>query len=109
MLDTYPKLKKNDVVQVVAGAHKGKTGKVLRLIKDKNRVVVEKVNIVKRHQKAKAAGQTSEIIEKEAPLHVSNVLLYCDKCGKGVRFKVKRDKKGAARVCAKCEGNLEKA
>ena len=109
MLSQYPKLKKNDVVQIVSGANKGKTGKVLRLIKDKNRIVVEKINIVKRHQKARAAGQTSEIIEKEAPLHVSNVLLYCDKCGKGVRFKTKRDKKGAARVCAKCESNLEKS
>ena len=67
-------VKKQDEVIVIAGAHRGKSGKVLKVIKKKNRVVIEGVNLVKRHTKA-AQNQQGGIIEKEAPIHVSNVKL----------------------------------
>ncbi len=101
------RIKKGDLVQVISGSHKGKTGKVLRLIQDKDRVVIEKVNMVKRHLKAKAAGQKSEIVEKEAPMHISKVLLYSDKAGKGVRTRVKHTDKKSVRVCVKTGTTLD--
>mgnify|MGYP001372588007 FL=1 len=76
-------VKKNDVVQVMTGKDKGKTGKVLRIITKQNKVVVEKINMIKKHKKGdgKSAGG---ILEKEAPIAISNVLLYNEKLGRGV-------------------------
>ena len=65
-------VKKNDHVMVISGAHRGKTGRVLRVIPEKNRVVVEGINMVKRHTKPRT-NQQGGIVEKEAPIHVSNV------------------------------------
>ena len=73
-------LRKNDTVVVIAGREKGKTGKVLRLIPDKGRVLVEKINLVKRHSRPSALHKQGGIIEKEAPIAVSNVLIRCPKC-----------------------------
>ncbi len=95
-------IRKKDVVQVMVGKEKGKTGKVLRLIPAKARVVVEKLNIVKRHSKAQGT-KPGGIVEKESSLAISNVLLYCDKCGKGVRSGVKASDKGPKRFCKKCK------
>jgi large subunit ribosomal protein L24 len=83
------KIRKGDVVMVIAGDDKGKTGRVLAVDADKQRVVVEKVNFVKRHTKARKQGVQSGIIEKEAPLHLSNVLIYDAKSGRGTRVGVR--------------------
>ena len=83
------KIRKGDTVQVIAGDDKGKTGRVLSVDDVKHRVVVEKVNLVKRHTKARRQGMKSGIIEKEAPLHMSNVLLYDPKVERGVRVSVR--------------------
>ena len=83
------KIRKGDTVIVIAGDDKGKTGRVLSVDEEKNRVVVEKVNMVKRHTKARRQGMQSGIIEKEAPLHISNVLLYDAKAGRGTRVGVR--------------------
>jgi large subunit ribosomal protein L24 len=83
------KIRKGDTVQVIAGDDKGKTGRVLSVDEDKNRVVVEKVNFIKRHQKQKRQGVQSGIIEREAPIHLSNVMLYDDKVGRGTRVGVR--------------------
>ena len=80
------KIRKGDTVQVIAGDDKGKTGRVLSVDEVKQRVVVEKINMVKRHTKARRQGMKSGIIEKEAPLHVSNVLLWDPKSERGVRI-----------------------
>lgn len=73
------KIKKNDMVIVISGADKGKTGKVLQVIPERTRVIVEGVNFVKRHTKARGQGEQGGILEKEASLHISNVqLLYND-------------------------------
>lgn len=79
------KIKKGDTVAIIAGKDLGKTGKVLRLVEDGARVVIEKVNIVKRHTKAKRQNQPAGIIEKEAPIAISNVALVSPTTGKPVR------------------------
>lgn len=115
-------LRKNDQVQVMAGREKGKTGKVLKVSAKTGRVTIEKVNMVKRHLKASQQNPQGGIVEKELPLHYSNVLLMCPKCNRGVRHGVqvttaaagKKGEKSSAkqvkiRVCKKCGGSLETA
>ena len=80
------KIRKGDRVQVIAGDDKGKIGRVLSVDETKNRIIVEHVNFVKRHTKARKQGGQSGIIEREAPMHVSNVMLYDDKAGRGTRI-----------------------
>ena len=101
------RLKKGDTVKVIAGKEKGKTGKILSTIPDRERVVVEKINLIKRHKRPDAKGKGG-IVEKEGPIHVSNVMYLCYKCGSGVRigYKILDDGK-KARVCAKCHETLD--
>jgi large subunit ribosomal protein L24 len=101
------RLKKGDAVKVIAGKEKGKTGKILSTIADKQRVIVEKVNLLKRHKKQDAKGKGG-IVEKEGAIHVSNVMYLCSKCGTGVRigYKIMDDGK-KARVCKKCHETLD--
>jgi len=109
-------LKKNDQVEVIAGRDKGKTGKILKVDAKTGRVTVEKVNLVKRHKKATQTS-ASGIIEKELPLHCSNVALFCPKCNRGVRhghkFVNKPGKKDGSklkiRVCKRCDESLDLA
>jgi len=79
------RIRKGDVVQVIAGDDKGKTGRVLAVDQEKQRVIVEKINFVKRHTKARRQGQQGGILEKEAPIHLSNVQVYDEKAGRGTR------------------------
>jgi len=97
-------LKKNDLVEVLSGREAGKTGKILKVIRDKNQVVVEKVNIIKRHSRPSPTTGQGGIIEREAPLHVSKVMLICPKCAKAGRFRLTTtaDRK-KSRVCRKCK------
>ena len=83
------KIRKGDTVQVIAGDDKGKTGRVLAVDEVKQRVVVEKINMVKRHTKARRQGAQSGIIEKEAPVHLSNVLLFDPKSDRGTRVGIR--------------------
>ncbi len=101
-------VKKKDLVQVMSGKEKGKTGKVLRIMHKRGRVVIEKLNMVKRH--TKPTGQKpGGIIEQEGALSASVVLLYCDKCSRGVRTAKKTLESGKkVRVCAKCKNQLDK-
>jgi large subunit ribosomal protein L24 len=100
-------IKKNDTVRVIAGREKGKSGKVLNITKEKNRVLIEKVNLMKKHQKPDATGKGG-IVEKEAPLHVSNVMLVCSKCNTGVKVGYKVLENGKkVRVCKKCQELLD--
>ena len=95
---------KNDTVKVLSGNHKGKTGKVIMVLPDKDRVIVEKIQLVKRHTKPRSQTQPGGIIEKEASIHISNVMLVCPKCGKPARTSIKTMQGGRkARVCGKCE------
>ena len=83
-------IRKGDMVQVVTGDDKGKVGKVIRVFPKRNRVLVEKINFVKRHTKARRQGQQGGILEKEASVHLSNVLLYDPKSDRGVRVRIER-------------------
>ncbi|HXM88610.1 MAG TPA: 50S ribosomal protein L24 [Candidatus Acidoferrales bacterium] len=97
------KIKKNDTVMVVAGRDRGKTGKVMRVLPDRGRVVIERLNIVKRHSKPRGAQSPGGIVEKEAPLDISNVMIFCDRCNAPVRVGVKTADDGTRnRVCRKC-------
>ncbi len=101
---------KGDTVVVMAGKEKGKRGKILRVMTDKERVVVERVNIVKRHTKPTQANPGGGILEKEGTLAMSNVALWCGKCGKGRRAKADiRDGQKKRRLCVKCGSPLESA
>ncbi len=96
-------IKRNDIVIVVAGKDKGKTGKVLRVNPDTKRVVVEHINIVKKHRKPRSQTEPGGILNIESPINLSNVMLYCSKCQKGIRIVVKTTKEGnKVRYCKKC-------
>ncbi len=98
---------KGDTVMVVAGKEKTKTGKILQVLPKKDAVIVEGLNLVKRHVKARG-NEAGGITQKEAALHVSNVQLYCTKCVKPVRTRVKLLENGEKqRVCVKCGSSLE--
>lgn len=83
------KIRKGDMVQVIAGDDKGKVGKVLAVDEVKMRVIVEKINFVKRHTKPRRAGVQGGILEREAPIHVSNVMLYDPKAERGGRVGIR--------------------
>ena len=96
-------LKKDDIVQVIAGKEKGKKGKVLAFFPETEKLTVEKLNMLKRHMKGDGKSRQSGIVDKEGAIHLSNVLVVCDKCGKGVRIKRKKLEDGKrVRVCRKC-------
>jgi large subunit ribosomal protein L24 len=97
------KIAKNDVVVVIAGDDKGKSGKVLKVFPGESRIIVEKVNFVKRHTRPTRSRIQGGILEKEAPIHVSDVMLLCPKCDAGVRVGHKELSDGSrVRVCRKC-------
>ena len=95
--------RKNDQVVVIAGDDRGKSGKILKVLRDKDRVIVEKVNFIKRHTKARGAGQQGGILEREAPIHVSNIMHLCPKCQMGVRITLKAGADDRReRYCGRC-------
>lgn len=97
------KIKKGDLVQVIAGRELGKKGKVLSVFPKEGKVIVEKTNLVKKHSKHRGPEQPGGILEKEAAIHISNVMVLCLKCDKAVRVKRKRFEDGkSARICVKC-------
>lgn len=96
-------IKKNDSVIVLSGKEKGKRGRVLSVSPSKESLIIEKINIIKRHMKPSRKYTQGGIIEKEAPLHLSNVMLICPKCAKPTRIgntSLQGGKK--VRVCKKC-------
>lgn len=102
-------VRKNDTVVVLAGREKGKRGKVLFVLPAKGRVVVEHVNMIKRHQRPTQKLRQGGIIEREGPLHVSNVMLVCGKCDRPTRPRVQVLGDGRrARVCRRCGEIVDK-
>ena len=96
------KILKNDNVLVLRGKDKGKRGRVRRVYPEKGLVVVDSVNMIKRHSKARAAVRQAGIIELEAPVHVSNVKLICNKCNQPTRATFRRLEAKKVRVCPSC-------
>ena len=104
----HPKIRKNDKVIVVAGKEKGKIGTVLKVDSEKRRIIVEKVNMIKRHARPSAKAPQGGIIEKEAPLHISNVMIVCGKCADPTRIGKRALEDGSkVRVCKKCRESLD--
>ncbi len=96
-------IKKNDMVMVVAGRERGKTGKVLRVLPDSGKATVERLNLVKRHSKPRGAASPGGIVEKEAAIDISNLMFFCEHCNAPVRvgFKIAADR-SKTRVCRRC-------
>ena len=103
-------IRRNDTVVVTTGKDRGKRGRVLRVLASENRVVVEGVNMIKRHTKPNPQRQIKGgVIEREAPLHASNVQLVCPECGKMTRIGSRALNDGRkVRICRKCEGVVDK-
>ena len=103
-------IRKNDNVVVTTGKDRGKRGRVLRVVPEKNRVVVEGVNMIKRHTKANPQRQVKGgVVEREAPVHASNVQMVCPECGKPTRLGKKLLEDGRkVRICRKCNEVVDK-
>ena len=103
-------IRKNDVVIVRQGKDKGTVGKVLKVDAEKGRAIVEKVAFVKEFIRPdRSKNVQGGIMEKESPVPMARLMLYCEECGQGVRARTKRHEGGAkTRVCPICEGSLEK-
>ena len=101
-------LKKDDQVEVLTGKDKGRVGKILRVLKDKDKVVVERINMIKRHTKPTEMNQQGQIVDKEAPVHVSNIQLICPECTKTGRIGKKILEDGTkVRFCKSCGESIE--
>lgn len=108
-------IRKNDNVRVIAGKDRGKTGKVLTVIPDKNRLLIEGVNIIKKHVRANPNMRQAGIIQKPGAMSIANVMLVCTKCGKPTRvghevLQVQEGdttKKQKVRVCKKCKQQID--
>ena len=98
-----------DTVAVIAGKERGKRGKVLRVLVGAGRVLVEKVNVIKKHQRPTQKLRQGGIIEREGALHLSNVLLVCGRCDRPVRIGIKELADGRkVRVCKRCGEPIDK-
>jgi large subunit ribosomal protein L24 len=98
------KIRKNDNVLIIAGKDKGKKGKVRQVIPKKGKLIVESINLIKRHSRTKGQARQGGIIEMESPMDISNVMLMCSKCSKPVRvgFKTLGDD-NKVRICMSCQ------
>ncbi|MEA1959154.1 MAG: 50S ribosomal protein L24 [Chloroflexota bacterium] len=97
------KLKKEDTVIIVAGKDKGKKGKIREVLSKDDTVIVEGINIMKRHMKPRGQARQAGIIDREGPIHISNVMIVCPKCNKPVRVKSRALEDGKrARACCQC-------
>ncbi len=102
------KIKKNDKVIVITGKEKGKIGQVLKVDSDKGRIVIEKVNIVKRHSKPSMKTGQGGIVEKEASIDISNAKIICNKCAEPTRIGTKTLQDGSkVRFCRKCNESMD--
>ncbi len=106
------KIRKGDTVEIISGRSedKGKRGEVIRVLPEENRVVVQGVNVRTKHQRqVQSQGRTINPgrVKFEAPMHLSNVMLVCPKCGKPTRVSIQRDGTTARRVCKHCQASID--
>ncbi|NQU95047.1 MAG: 50S ribosomal protein L24 [Candidatus Omnitrophica bacterium] len=98
-----PRIKKNDIVVVLAGKDKGKNGKILAVLPAKNRALVEGINFVKKHQKRTREQEKGGVIQRESPIHLSNLALFCKGCNRPTKVGFNTLKDGTkSRFCKKC-------
>jgi large subunit ribosomal protein L24 len=97
-------IRKDDKVKIISGKDRGKIGKVLKVIQKDNRILVENINMTKRHQKPRGRNRQGGIVERETPIHLSKVMLMCNKCMTPIRIKMQYLEDGKkVRVCGKCK------
>lgn len=100
------KIKRGDTVLVICGKYRGKTGKVLRAFPKERKLLVEGVNIKKKHLRARRSGEKGEIVQVPGPIDISNVKLICPKCQKATRVGYVVTEKGKYRICKKCKKRI---
>lgn len=100
------KIKKNDNIIMLSGKDRGKTGKVFSVLPKEGRVIVEGLNLVKRHVRARKQGQKGQIISKERAVPASSVALICKSCGKPTRIGYKLESQSKVRICKKCKSEV---
>lgn len=100
------KIRKDDTIKIIAGKDKGKNGKVLKVFPDKMKVLVEGLNLFKKHVKPKSQNQKGEIISISRPLDVSKVMLICPSCQKAVRVGYRIENSQKTRICKKCQNKI---
>lgn len=102
------RLKKDDKVKVLTGKDSGKIGKVLKIVKKTNRVIVENINVVKVHQRPSQANPQGGIVDKNMPIHISNLMIMCNSCVKPTRIGMKQLEDGKrVRICKKCSQQID--
>lgn len=102
------RIKKDDKVKIIAGKDRGKIGKVLRVLRKKNRAVVENINVAKIHQKPTNANPQGGIVDTAMPVEISNLMLICNSCMKPVRIGIKQLEDGKrVRFCRKCNEQID--
>lgn len=95
-------IKKNDLVEINTGEEKERRGRVLEVIPEKNQAIIEGINLVKKHQRARSQAKPSGIVTVPAPIHISNLVLICSKCGKKTRLKREKIENRRVRICKAC-------
>ena len=100
-------IKKNDTVVAIAGASAGKTGKVLHVFPVRGRAIVEGLNVVKKHVRKSQDNPQGAIAEKETSMNISNIMLYCPDCRKGVRSTLAKEAGNSVRKCKKCSHSFD--
>lgn len=102
------RIKRNDTVLVIAGRERGRQGTVRQILTDRGRVIIQGINIIKRHQKPRSIQQPGSIVEREAPIHISNVMLLCKSCNRPVRVGFRTRPDGVkVRVCKRCGQDID--
>jgi large subunit ribosomal protein L24 len=96
------KVKKGDTILIITGKDKGRTGKILKSLVKESKILVEGMNLKKKHRRPRKQGEKGQIVSIPAPLNVSNVKLICPKCGKATRVGYKIEKDNKVRICKKC-------
>jgi len=100
------RIKKGDQVQVIAGKDRGKRGKVLRTMQTTGKVMLEGLNLIKKHMRPKKGGEKGQRVEIPAPINASNLMMICTHCGKLTRVEYKLNETGKTRICKKCKSEL---
>lgn len=100
------KIKKGYQVLIISGKDRGKTGKVVKVFPSKGKILVENINLRKKHTRPRKEGEKGQIIEKSAPINVANIKFICPKCGKAARIGYKIREKRKYRVCKKCQQEI---
>ena len=100
------KLKKGDTVLIISGRDRGRKGKILKALPKEQKILVESINLKKKHVRPKREGEKGQVVQIPAPIHVSNVKLICSKCGKATRIGYKIAENRKYRMCKKCGAEI---